>query len=81
MLLVGSSITGTVFRSMSCAHMQLSTVVCCSSITFKDGGALSAREYETETKMECAEIVAKLRFLMQHQDGSPNSAVAESSLS
>ena len=29
------------------------------------GGKLTSRQYETETRMECAEIVAKVRFLMQ----------------
>ena len=29
------------------------------------GGKLTQRQYETETRMECAEIVAKIRFLMQ----------------
>ena len=29
------------------------------------GGKLSSREYETETRIDCAEIVAKIRFLMQ----------------
>lgn len=32
----------------------------------KDSKVAQTREYELETKTECAEIVAKLRFLMMH---------------
>ena len=36
------------------------------TIMFEEkGGKLTSRQYETETRMECAEIVAKVRFLMQ----------------
>ncbi len=39
----------------------------CFTIAFKEkNGKLIVREYEAETRMECAEIVAKLKFLMNH---------------
>src|SRR5258708_2430400 len=33
-------------------------------IAFREKGGIVSREYEAETKMECAEIVAKVNFLM-----------------
>ena len=40
------------------------------------GGKLTSRQYETETRMECAEIVAKVRFLMQLASQEQSSASA-----
>jgi hypothetical protein len=39
----------------------------CFTIYFREKGKIISREYEAETKMECAEIVAKIRFLANHQ--------------
>jgi hypothetical protein len=39
----------------------------CFTIYFREKGKIISREYEAETKMECAEIVAKIRFLSNHQ--------------
>jgi len=49
-------------RSISSINTDSATKF--SIIYFEKGGKLSERQYETETKMECAEIVAKLRFLV-----------------
>ncbi len=36
------------------------------TISYRDKGKVFSREYETETTMECAEIVAKIRFLIHY---------------
>jgi len=38
----------------------------CFRILFTEGKKIVAREYETETKMECGEIVAKIQFLINY---------------
>lgn len=53
----------------------------CFCIAFKESAARDSkvaqtREYELETKMECAEIVAKLRFLISHAVMPPNADAA-----
>jgi hypothetical protein len=53
----------------------------CFCIAFKESAAKDSkvaqtREYELETKMECAEIVAKLRFLMSHAVLPPSADAA-----
>ncbi len=62
--------------SVAKAKRDMSSVASCSlikgkprmfQITFKDDGKDAAnREYEAETKMEAAEIVAKINFLMRN---------------
>jgi hypothetical protein len=58
----------------------------CFCVAFKESAAKDAkvaqtREYELETKMECAEIVAKLRFLMAHAQPPPNAGLMAASVS
>jgi len=38
----------------------------CFRISFHEGKKIVTREYETETKMECGEIVAKIQFLINY---------------
>jgi len=38
----------------------------CFRILFHEGKKIVTREYETETKMECGEIVAKIQFLINY---------------
>lgn len=56
----------------------------CFVVSFKETADRAAkvsqtREYELESRIECAEVVAKLRFLMMHakpSDSMPNGAAA-----
>jgi len=41
-------------------------------IAYREKNQIISREYEAETKMECAEIVAKINFLMQLSHSSEN---------
>ena len=55
------------YRSISSIHAitQDDTPQHFTIVYEERGGKLTSRQYETETRMECAEVVAKVRFLMQ----------------
>lgn len=75
-----SSLFSSLFSGVSRAFRLINTIASvhvvslrptCFCINFKadsrkDSPIVQSREYETETKMECAEVVAKLRFLISH---------------
>jgi len=79
---LGGKLRGLVTRNVAVASRPISAVSSATvlknnpesfTLTFKEKNQLISREFKAESRMECAEIVARIQFLMNLSDGGAGS--------